>query len=366
MAALQRIFKSHTEKCKNRRIRNGGLVLLILLQVDEKNAQQRFDKYLRRILPNAPTSLIYKQLRKKNIVLNGKKADGSEKLQAGDEVRLFFADETYQKFTAVQDEQDKDSICGQYIDAYVKLKDRVSIVFENEHILAADKQAGVLSQKAKPDDISVNEWLIGYLMENGSISTQTLAAFKPSICNRLDRNTSGMIICGKTLAGSQYISSIIKNKTLEKYYYCLVNGKAMLNERITGWLYKDNASNTVRIYGDIDEIPEEIRAEADFIDTSFMSVRFGSNATLVEARLFTGKTHQIRAQLAAMGYPIIGDTKYGDVKINHQYRALGIKSQLLHSHKLVFPPTDDKRFVDISGLTLETKPPAIFEKVMSY
>ncbi len=366
MAALQRISKSYAEKCKNRRIRNGGLVLLILLQVDEKNAQQRFDKYLRRILPNAPASLIYKQLRKKNIVLNGKRADGGEKLQAGDEVRLFLADETYQKFTAVQDEQGKDSVCGQYIDAYVKLEDRVSIVFENEHILAADKQEGVLSQKSKADDISVNEWLIGYLLESGSISSQTLAAFKPSICNRLDRNTSGMIICGKTLAGSQYINDIIKNKTLEKYYYCLVNGKAMLNERITGWLYKDNASNMVRVYGDINEIPEKIRADADFIDTSFMSERFGLNVTLVEARLFTGKTHQIRAQLSAMGYPIIGDAKYGDEKINQRYRALGVKSQLLHSHKLTFPLVDDKRFADISGLTLEAKLPAIFESVMSY
>lgn len=339
---------------------------MILLKVDEKNAQQRFDKYLRRILPNAPASLIYKQLRKKNIVLNGRKADGSEKLQAGDEVRLFFSDETYQKFTAIQDAQSKDSVCGQYIDAYVKLKDRISIVFENEHILVADKQAGVLSQKSKPDDISVNEWLIGYLLGNGSVSSQMLSTFKPSICNRLDRNTSGMIICGKTLVGSQYISSVIKNKTLEKYYYCLVNGKAMLNERITGWIYKDKASNAVSVYGDIGEIPEKIRADADFIDTSFMSVRFSLNATLVEARLFTGKTHQIRAQLAAMGYPIIGDTKYGDEKINNKYRALGIKSQLLNSHKLVFPPTDDRRFADISGLTLETKQPDIFEKVMAY
>ena len=262
--------------------------------------------------------------------------------------------------------QGEDIICRQYIDAYEKLKGMISIVFENEHILAADKQAGVLSQKSKPDDISVNEWFIGYLLKNGSISPQTLAAFKPSICNRLDRNTSGMIICGKTLAGSRYIGDTIKNKTLEKYYYCLVNGKAMLNERITGWLYKDKASNMVRVYGDIDEIPENIQADTDFIDTSFMAVRFGLNATLVAARLFTGKTHQIRAQLSAMGYPIIGDTKYGDGKINSQYRALGVESQLLHSHKLVFPVTDDRRFADISGLTLETKLPAIFEKVMAY
>lgn len=336
---------------------------MVLLEIGEKDAQQRLDKYLKRLLKYAPDSLIYKQLRKKNIVLNGKKADGGEKLEKGDTVKIFFADETYQKLTGAAHTRSDDDI-KQYTDAYDRLKDDISVVYENEHILVADKQVGVLSQKAVKDDVSVNEWLIGHLLNNKSIDRDFSDMFRPSVCNRLDRNTSGMIICGKTLAGSRYMSEIIRDRTLEKYYYCIINGSVDIDRRVTGYHYKDRDANKVAIYTDADEIPYDRKDDADFIDTYFKTVRINSGVTLIEAKIYTGRAHQIRAHLASLRHPIIGDAKYGDADINKAYKKIGVHSQLLHSHKLVFPDTTDERFADISGLVLETGIPPLFRKVM--
>ena len=132
----------------------------------------------------------------------------------------------------------------------------MQIIYENEHILVVNKPAGILSQKATPDDVSINEWFIGYLLSQHVIKPDSLLTFKPSICNRLDRNTSGMVVCGKTLAGTQYLTRIIKEKTLEKYYYCLVSGTITIQERLTGYLYKNMAQNKVTIYQNKVEIPD--------------------------------------------------------------------------------------------------------------
>ena len=188
---------------------------MIVTRVSTNESGQRFDKYLKKLLKNAPDSFIYKMLRKKNIVLNGRKADGREKLCLGDEVRFFIANETFEKFSTKTDAGNVSP--SQYTRAYQELAD-LHILYEDDNILIVDKPSGVLSQKSAPDAVSVNEWLTGYLLSQHKVTADSLATFKPSVCNRLDRNTSGMVVCGKTLAGSQYLSRIIKDKSLEKYY----------------------------------------------------------------------------------------------------------------------------------------------------
>ncbi|MCD8039613.1 MAG: RluA family pseudouridine synthase [Lachnospiraceae bacterium] len=329
---------------------------MILLQITKADADQRLDKYLKRRLHSAPSGFIYKMLRKKNIRLNGMRASGSELLREKDEVKLFISDETYDKFSKSASSEEAVDIAS-YQKAYRQIG-KIEIVFENEHILILNKPSGILSQKAAPGDLSANEWLIGYLLETGFVSEDTLPEFKPSVCNRLDRNTSGLLACGKTLPGSRYLSGIIKDKSLEKYYYALVAGNVLIDRRVSGWLCKNTKTNKAVIYQKASEVPASLKEKAQYTDTAFKTVKTtaAGNATLLEARLFTGKTHQIRAQLSAMGYPIIGDVKYGG--------DTSVRSQLLHAYKLVFPKTGEQEFSDISGMTLTCGLPRTFERIM--
>ena len=189
---------------------------------------QRLDKFLHKYLKEAGTSFLYKMLRKKNITLNKKKADGKEMLQSGDLVQFFFSDETFLKFrgTLVSENQGEkkiisvakknvDSAFSQYQKAYEKFKN-IEIIFENQHILLLNKPAGILSQKSQPTDLSVNEWLIGYLLASEQITREQMETYKPSICNRLDRNTSGLMICGKSFLGSRQMNQLIKERKIKK------------------------------------------------------------------------------------------------------------------------------------------------------
>ncbi|MBQ6787816.1 MAG: RluA family pseudouridine synthase [Lachnospiraceae bacterium] len=339
--------------------------------IGDNEAGQRFDKYLKKILKEAPDSFIYKMLRKKNIVLNGKKSTGNEKLEKQDIIKIFLADDTFEKFSGQKihaDSQEKQELSEEFIRQYKKAYQSIrgiSVIYEDENIIVLNKPVGVLSQKATQNDVSLNEWLLGYLLDKEVISATSLSTFKPSICNRLDRNTSGMVVCGKSLAGSQYMSRIIKEKTLEKYYHCIVPGRVTLQERLTGYLYKDNVSNKVTIYQSLEEIPAKKREKAEYIDTEFHTLQANDKHSLIEVQIFTGKTHQIRAHLASLGHPIIGDSKYGTTTINNAYVSKGVHSQLLHAHRLVFPEAEEERFQNLSGLVLTCTEPKLFEKVLS-
>ena len=189
--------------------------------ISANEAAQRMDKLLFKYLNEAPKSFVYKMLRKKNIVLNGKKADGSEKLCPGDSIRLYLAEETLEKFSKVRIQ---------------RVSSKLNIIYEDNNIILINKPVGMLSQKAKPEDVSAVEHLISYLLEKGELTEETLRSFRPSVCNRLDRNTSGLLAAGKSLAGLQTLSELFRDRSLKKYYRCIVSGQVREDCRISGWL----------------------------------------------------------------------------------------------------------------------------------
>lgn len=393
--------------------------------ITDREAGQRFDKYLQRILPNAGSGFLHKMLRKKNITLNDRKADGSEKTAVGDCVKIFFAQETLDKFMGklsvksgesnglsgpgtgkntdyrgknrpMTDRASKNQVCRDgktdrtsnaasgltvYRQAYRTFSD-IQIVYENDHIVIVDKPAGILSQKAEKTDISLNEWLIGYLLEKGALSEPDLSFYKPSLCNRLDRNTSGMVLCAKTLQGAQLLSALLKDRTLHKYYQLFVKGHITKERLIEGYLVKDENQNKVTIQADEVSLKQSAAGKrsvpsdrkrtlekksdgqnGSLIQTRYHPLRIEQDKTLLEVELITGKPHQIRAHLASIGHPLLGDYKYGDRAWNEKYRQkFGVQSQLLHAYKVVFPPLDAP-FADLSGRTFTCELPEIFERV---
>lgn len=319
-------------------------------------AGQRFDKFLKKYLPEASGSFLYKMLRKKNIVLNEKKADGSEKLTAGDAVSFFFSEETFEKFrgNAGKAASQADTLMLQVQKAYKKYG-MLQVLYENEHILLVNKPAGMLSQKAKPEDISLNEWLIGYLLHKGSVTPESLRMNRPSVCNRLDRNTSGIVICGKTLYGSQQMGAVLKDRSLHKYYLLYVEGKMEKEQRLEGYLLKDESENQVRIF-------DTMQPGCSKIITFYRPLAVYEEETLVEVELITGKTHQIRAHLASIGYPLVGDPKYGKEALNRRRRAQGIQHQLLHAYRVIFPRLTGE-LSELSEREIKAPLPRLFKRI---
>lgn len=317
------------------------------ITITEKEEGQRLDKFLSKYLEKAPKSFLYKMLRKKNIKLNEKKAEGSEKLKKGDEVKLFLSEETIENFK-------EEKIVENIVE---KAEMDLDILFENTHILIINKPAGVLSQKAKKEDVSLIEYITSYLLRSGQLTKEQLQSFHPGVCNRLDRNTSGIIIAGKTLLGLQTMSALLKERNIGKYYQCIVKGKITQKQVIEGYLTKDRSHNRVKI----SDKPSE---GADYIKTEYEPVSYTEEFTLLRVKLLTGKSHQIRAHLQSIGHPVIGDGKYGDVPTNKQLRkAYKLKHHLLHSYELVLPELP-KEFSDISGKTIVAPLPDYFMKLI--
>ena len=231
--------------------------------IEKNEAGQRLDKFLAKYMNEASKSFFYKMMRKKNITLNGKKCEGNEKLAEGDVVKLFLAEDTIEKFSSVQVQEVK--------------KVDLDILYEDDEISLVNKPAGMLSQKAKETDESLVEYLIDYLLGSGKLTESGLRAFRPSVCNRLDRNTSGIVAAGKSLAGLQMLSGVFKDRSIHKYYQCLVSGEIRDVKTVDGWLLKDEKKNQVRILTDVeakrfggrggDEEPKRIQTKYEPIAT---------------------------------------------------------------------------------------------------
>ena len=358
------------------------------IKIGPNQAGQRFDKFLHKYLPNAGSSFLYKMLRKKNITLNGKKAEGKEILAVGDVVQSFFAEETFRKFSGragatgsvngvralgnansageFRDGRARSSAAEhhtaehhtadlyQYQKAYDMLHG-ISVLYEDGQKVLLNKPAGILTQKAKDTDLSLNEWLIGYLLVSGSVTGEELATFKPSVCNRLDRNTSGIVICGKTLAGSQQLSEMIRTRRISKFYRTICVGGLRERALVEGYIRKDPRTNKVTVTGTPPAadmatkgkaihatVPDAKAADSSLIKTAYTPLWTNGSYTLLEVELITGKTHQIRAHLASIGHPLIGDFKYGDPRINRELKErFNLAYQLLHAYRVCFPDGTD-------------------------
>jgi len=317
-------------------------------EITFNEANQRLDKMLVKYLNQAPKSFLYKMLRKKNIVLNGKKATGSEILQVGDVVRFYLADDTIEKF--------KEKISyEQTVRSWLELE----IIYENDDVLLINKPVGILSQKASLLDVSLNEHMIVYLLETEQITVETLQTFRPSICNRLDRNTSGLITAGKSLSGLQELSALFKEDKLDKYYLCLVVGVVKSSQQIKGYLTKDKSSNRV-------SITTEREPGSATIETKYEPLVSTNDVTLLRVQLISGRTHQIRAHLSSIGHPLVGDHKYGILKVNKSYqKEWGVSAQLLHAHTLRFPNCPGK-LSPLSEREFQAPLPEMFREVCEH
>ncbi len=316
-----------------------------LLTVTEREAGQRLDKMLAKYLNLAGKGFIYKMIRKKNITLNGRRCDGSEKLEEGDQIRLFLSDETIGRFSSVPVQPVK--------------KTSLDVIYEDENILLINKPCGMLSQKAAESDVSLVEYITAYLLETGAMTEEDLKTFRPSVCNRLDRNTSGIVIAGKTLGGLQAMGAVLKDRSLHKYYQCIVKGRVETPCRIRGYLRKNPAANQVSVFKD--PVPD-----SQAIETEYIPLSVGSAYTRLQVTLITGRSHQIRAHLASIGRPILGDPKYGDPVLNREIRQkYGVSTQLLHSWKLVMPDAVPEPCAGLAGRSFTAPLPKDFERVMA-
>ncbi|MEG1362338.1 MAG: RluA family pseudouridine synthase [Lachnospiraceae bacterium] len=315
-----------------------------LLVVNKNEAGQRFDKLLAKQLKFASKSFIYKMLRKKNITLNGKKASGNEQTNQGDEIQFFLSDDTFVKFTQ-GDAQEGEKEFSFFMNLTLPPLD---IVYEDEDLCVLNKPAGMLSQKADDTDLSANEYLIAYLLQSKKISAEEFRTFRPSICNRLDRNTSGLLIAGKSLKGLQEMAEELKSRTLEKHYRCVVKGIVKESSYVSAYLKKEETANKVTIC-------KEEKEGYQKIETRYTPISYGNGYTLLDVHLITGRSHQIRGHLAFLGYPLLGDDKYGDRQLNRTLHAkYGITGQLLHAYQIIFS----------NGKTILCEPPELFSQIL--
>lgn len=290
------------------------------LQISEQEQGQRLDKFLLKYLNKAPKSFIYKMLRKKNIKYNNQKAQGNEIIKKDDTINIYLSDDTLNNFK----EEKKIS----------KTNFQFDIIFEDENIIICNKPAGIIVHPDKDNPKNtLNDQLLYYLYQKGEFDINKNSTFTPSICNRLDRNTSGIVIMGKNLASIQELNKMFKYNQIDKYYLTIVKGVLKKNGAFNLYHLKlDN--NTVKVF----DYPID---ESKNIITEYFPIKNNGKFTLVNIKLITGKSHQIRASFFYKGFSIIGDRKYGDKDINKLFeKKYELKYQFLHSYKVIFKQSD--------------------------
>ena len=285
------------------------------LKIKKNDAGQRLDKFITKTL-DLPMSLLYKSIRLKKIKVNRKRAEAGTVLLEGDTVQCFLAD----SFFEGREESGSDLFA---------IKPHLNIVYEDENIILLDKRPGI---SVHEDEHSESNTLImhvlAYLAQKGEYKPNEEQSFTPALCNRIDRNTGGIVIAAKTAEALRVMNEKIKLREIDKFYLAAVHGIPERSEAtLTGYLLKDEKTNTVRVY---DKNPPR---NAKNIITKYKVIAKARDTALLEVELLTGRTHQIRAHLAHIGHPLVGDGKYG---VNKADRERGYKYQALYSYRLRF------------------------------
>ncbi len=290
-----------------------------LLTISKNDAGQRLDKFLSKAVPAMPKSLMYKAIRTKKIKVNRKRTEQGYLLAEGDTVQLFLPEDLF----AADAEKE----------AFRTLTPRLNIVYEDENILILDKPAGMI---VHPDEGESVNTLIGhvlaYLYRSGAYDPDAEQSFTPALANRIDRNTSGLVIAAKTAASLRELNRMVKDRTIRKEYLCAVHGVPEKKEdTLTGFLTKDADANLVTIY---EEPPKNVKkTDLKTVITKYRVLASEKGLSLLRVELITGRTHQIRAHLASIGHPLLGDGKYG---VNREDRKSGYAFQALNAYRLTF------------------------------
>ena len=288
------------------------------IKIAKNDAGQRLDKFLTKAL-DLPVGLLYKSIRTKKIKVNRKRAENNTVLNEGDVIQCFLAEEFFGKL----DEAGDVSL------SLDKIQPKLDIVYEDENIMLLNKRPGVSVHE--DEDSKINTLIAhvqAYLYQKGEYNPKDEQSFAPALCNRIDRNTGGIVIAAKTAEALRVMNEKIKLREIDKFYLAAVHGIPKKREdTLTGYLLKDEKLNKVRVY---DSNPP--RGAKNIITKYKVVAQRGSDA-LIEVELLTGRTHQIRAHMAHIGHPLVGDGKYG---VNKGDRANGYKFQALYSYKLRF------------------------------
>ncbi len=281
------------------------------LIITTNDAGQRLDKFLSKALPALPSALLYKSIRLKRVKCNGKRCEAAQRLAVGDCLQLYISDE----FFAQSAEQE-----------FLLAPAQLAVVYEDENLLLLNKPAGLVvheDESGKPDTL-INR-VLRYLYETGQYHPEQENSFVPSLCNRLDRNTAGLVLAAKNAATLRVLNEKIKQRELDKFYLCLVHGcPTPPTATLKAYLRKDTNAKQVQIFS-------RPQPNALTILTKYQVLESHGGLSLLEIELLTGRTHQIRAHLAWIGHPLLGDTKYGQAKHNGSLRR-----QALCAHRITF------------------------------
>lgn len=281
--------------------------------INRNDSGQRLDKFVLKAVPRLPQSMMYKAIRNKRIKLNGKRAEISSRLCEGDTVQMYLNDEFFDSAPETE---------------FMSVTSVLNILYEDENIMLLDKKNGMVVHE---DNDSTADTLINrvkrYLYEKGEYDPNAENSFAPALCNRLDRNTGGIVIASKNAESLRILNQKIRDREIEKYYLCVTVGvPPKRSDTITAYLEKDSAVNTVKV-------TDRKSSTNKTIVTSYRVIRDNGKLALVEIKLGTGRTHQIRAHMAHIGCPLLGDGKYGINRINKEYK---VKTQALYSYRLKF------------------------------
>lgn len=287
--------------------------------INKNDAGQRVDKFITKAVPDLPQSMMYKSIRNKNIKLNRKRCEISTRLCEGDILELYIKDGFFSDTPAERD--------------FLAAPADIDIVFEDENIMLINKKAGLVVHE---DDTNTRDTLINrirhYLYDKGEYDPDDENSFAPSLCNRIDRNTSGIVIAAKNAEALRILNEKIKDRELEKRYLCITVGvPPKKHDTMTAYLKKNSTDNMVKISDK--RLPDYLTAV-----TEYTVLRTKGRLALLEILLHTGRTHQIRAHMAHIGCPLLGDGKYGINSVNREYK---LKTQALCSYKLKFAFASD-------------------------